>query len=229
MEKILVLIPAYNASKTLSFLIEQISPFFKKEDILVVDDGSNDLTFDIAKEKGVIVFQHHKNRGKGQALLTGFDYALKKGYEGVLTMDADFQHPPHLIKDFLSKKEKNTKAILIGTRRRDYKNRQRSRDMPFLRFLSNTLTSLAISIITRERIYDSQSGYRLIPTTCLKKMRLRSKKYDLESEILLKACRLGFKIDSIPIPTVYTGSKSFINPCKDTLRFLYLLWRSFWW
>lgn len=223
MKKILVLIPAYNASKTLSFLIEQISPFFKKEDILVVDDGSNDLTFDIAKEKKVIVFQHHKNRGKGQALLTGFDYALKKGYESVLTMDADFQHPPYIIKDFLSKKEKNKTTILIGTRRRDLKK------MPLHRFLSNTLTSLAISIIAGKRIYDSQSGYRLMPMACFKKMRLRSKKYELESEILLKACRLGFKIDSVLIPTVYTGSKSFINPCKDTLRFLYLLWRSFWW
>jgi len=223
MEKILILIPAYNASVTLSSLIVQLLPFFEKEDILVVDDGSVDRTFDIAKEKGVVVFRHKDNQGKGKALLTGFEFALKKGYDGVLTLDADLQHPPELIGDFLAKKEKNKNTIFLGTRKRNLGN------MPFSRFITNVLTSLIISVIAGKRIYDSQSGYRLIPIFCFKKMRLKSKEYQLESEILLKGARLGFNFYEVPIPTIYAGSKSSINPLVDTWRFLYLLWKSLWW
>jgi glycosyltransferase involved in cell wall biosynthesis len=223
MEKVLVLIPAYNASETLSSLIEQILPFFKKEDILVVDDGSVDRTFDIAKKKEVVVLRHKENQGKGKTLLTGFDFALKKGYDGVLTLDADLQHPPELIDDFLIKKEKNKNTILLGTRKRNLLN------MPFPRFVTNFLTSLIISVIAGKRIYDSQSGYRLIPICDFKKMRLKSKEYQLESEILLKGARLGFNFYEIPIPTIYAGSKSYINPFVDTIRFLYILWKSLWW
>ncbi|MCJ7496518.1 MAG: glycosyltransferase, partial [candidate division Zixibacteria bacterium] len=86
MKKILVLIPAFNAEKTISSLIEQISAFIDKKDILVVDDGSKDTTFQIATNCGVQVLQHKKNKGKGEALKTGFEYAIMEGYSGVITL-----------------------------------------------------------------------------------------------------------------------------------------------
>jgi hypothetical protein len=101
--------------------------------------------------------------------------------------------------------------------------------MPFARWLTNNLTSVILSILSGQRIRDSQSGYRLISTCVLKRIKLKAKKYDLESEILVKAGRCGFKIDAIPIGTIYRGNKSFINPLVDTGRFIKVMWRSLWW
>ena len=225
MKKILVLIPAFNAEKTLSSLIEQISANnIKKEDILVVDDGSFDSTYEIASSCGVNVLQHKKNKGKGEALKTGFKYALKEGYSGVITLDADLQHDPEFIPEFIKKTESGVNSdVLIGTRIINLKI------MPFPRWLSNNLTSIIVSILGDTKVRDSQSGYRYISTEVLKTVKLKTKKYELESELLIKAGRRKFKIDPVPISTIYEGSKSFINPLVDTGRFIKLMWKSLFW
>jgi len=225
MKKILVLIPAFNAEKTLSSLIEQISANnIKKEDILVVDDGSFDSTYEIASSCGVNVLQHKKNKGKGEALKTGFKYALKEGYSGVITLDADLQHDPEFIPEFIKKTESGVNSdVLIGTRIINLKI------MPFPRWLSNNLTSIIVSILGDTKVRDSQSGYRYISTEVLKTVKLKTKKYELESELLIKAGRIKFKIDPVPISTIYEGSKSFINPLVDTGRFIKLMWKSLFW
>jgi glycosyltransferase involved in cell wall biosynthesis len=219
----LVLIPAYNASLTISELIEKVSKFVDKSDIVVIDDGSKDQTFGIAQRAGAVVLKHERNKGKGEALKTGFKYALEKNYDALLTIDADLQHNPSSIRGFLEKVTKNFDGILIGTRDVHLKK------MPFARWLSNSLTSLILSILSGQTIRDSQSGYRLISNQVLKKVKLKAKKYDLESEILVKAGRKGFKIEKIPIETIYREGKSFINPLVDTGRFLKLMWRTLWW
>lgn len=219
----LVLIPAYNASLTVSELIEKVSEFIDKSDIVVIDDGSEDQTFRIAQRTGVVVLKHEKNKGKGEVLKTGFKYALEKNFEAILTIDADLQHDPSSIVDFLKKTSENFNGIIIGTRNIHLKR------MPLARWLSNNLTSMILSILSGQTIRDSQSGYRLISTQVLKKVKLKAKKYDLESEILVKAGRKGFKIEKIPIETIYHEGKSFINPFVDTGRFIKLMWRTLWW
>ncbi|MCK4384815.1 MAG: glycosyltransferase family 2 protein [candidate division Zixibacteria bacterium] len=219
----LVLIPAYNAGSTISELIEKTSEFVDKSDILVIDDGSKDQTFALAQRAGVVVLKHETNEGKGEALKTGFKYAQNKNYEALFTIDADLQHDPSSIRDFLQKANQNFSGIIIGTREINLKK------MPLARWLTNNLCSAILSILSGQRIRDSQSGYRLISTQVLKRLKLKAKKYDLESEILVKAGRSGFKIDSVPIRTIYRGSKSFINPFVDTGRFIKLMWRTLWW
>ena len=218
----LVLIPAYNAGLTISELIERTSKFVNKSDIVVVDDGSKDQTSTIAQRAGAVVLKHKRNKGKGEALKTGFRYALEKNYNVLITMDADLQHDPESIPDFVRMAE-NTSGIIIGTRKRNLKI------MPFARWLTNNLTSAIVSVLSGQSVRDSQSGYRLISTEVLKSLKLESKKYDLESEILIKAKRKGFKIDEVPVKTIYGGGKSFINPLIDTGRFIKLMWRSLWW
>ncbi|MFQ6002472.1 MAG: glycosyltransferase family 2 protein, partial [Candidatus Zixiibacteriota bacterium] len=163
------------------------------------------------------------NKGKGEALKTGFKYAQKKNYEALITLDADLQHDPSSIRDFLQKANANFDGILIGTREMSLKK------MPFARWLTNNLSSAILSVLSGQRIRDSQSGYRLISAQVLKRVKLDAQKYDLESEILVKAGRAGFQIDSVPIRTIYRGSKSFINPFVDTGRFIRIMWRSIWW
>jgi len=218
----LVLIPAYNAGLTISELIKKTSKFVNKSDIVVVDDGSKDQTFAIAQKAGAVVLKHKRNKGKGEALKTGFRYALEQNYHALITMDADLQHDPESIPDFIRMAD-STSGIIIGTRKRNLEI------LPFARWLTNNLTSAIVSVLSGQSIRDSQSGYRLIWTHVLKDLKLESKKYDLESEILIKAKRKGFKISEIPIKTIYGGGKSFINPLIDTGRFIKLMWRSLWW
>jgi len=218
----LVIIPAYNAASTISTLIENILNHVNKRDVVVVDDGSKDQTSVLVRGFGIVVLQHPENRGKGEALRTGFIYALRNNYAAVITIDADLQHEPGSIPDFVRRSDKFT-GILIGTRKRNLQN------MPLARWSSNNLTSIMISVLAGQSVRDSQSGYRWISTEVLKKIRLKSKRYDQEPELLIKAGRAGLKIDEVPIRTIYTGGKSFVNPLVDTARFIRLMWRSLWW
>lgn len=222
MNKIAVIIPAYNAGTTIAELIERTSRFVDREDIVIIDDGSCDQTSEIAGGTGAVILRHEANRGKGEALMTGFRYAEKRDYPAVITLDADLQHDPECIPDFI-RRASGFSGIIIGTRRRNLKI------MPFGRWLSNTLTSAIVSVLAGQSIRDSQSGYRLITAQVLKRVKLDSRRYDLESEILIKAKRKGFEIAETPIETIYAGGKSSINPPFDTVRFIRLMWRSLWW
>ncbi len=221
--KIAVLIPAYNASDTILELVKRISDYLPQNDIIVVDDGSQDQTYNEVKKTKAVVLRHHKNKGKGVALKTGFDYAIEKGYDYLITLDSDLQHDPVFIQSFIDGVRNKNSDIILGTRKMNLKI------MPFLNLLTNKLTSILVSIFTGKVMKDTQSGYRLTKVKVFNSLKLKSKKYDLESEILLKAGRKGFKIDSVYISTIYTGGRSFISPFTDTFRFIFLLWRSLWW
>jgi hypothetical protein len=94
--------------------------------------------------------------------------------------------------------------------------------------LTNNLTSVIISIFGGARVRDSQSGYRLIKTEVLRRLQLTSERYDTESEILFQAGYLGFTAAEVPIETIYEGARSFINPFKDTTRFIRQIWKRLW-
>lgn len=83
--------------------------------------------------------------------------------------------------------------------------------------------SWLLSRLTKQKIPDTQCGFRLIKSQVLKHIKLMTSQYETESEILIKAARLGYKIESVPIKTIYVGEKSRINPFLDTLRFIRLI------
>lgn len=216
----LVLVPAYNAAKYLPDLIRRCRLLVREEDFLVVNDGSTDHSATILKDSGVNHISFPQNRGKGAALKAGFDYAVKMNYRSVLTLDADLQHLPEEIPRFFALD--NGQRLIMGTRSID------RTIMPFDRWLTNNLTSMIISVFSTQRVRDSQSGFRLIPVAVLKAMPLATIKYDLESEMLFKAGALGCEIAEVPISTIYEGSHSFINPFKDTMRFIRQIWKRIW-
>ncbi len=216
----LVLVPAYNAAKYLPELIPRLKQFSCESNILFVNDGSTDDTLSLLKEYSVKYISFEVNRGKGAALLAGFKYAIEKGYRSVLTIDADLQHLPEEILRFYAIDDGG--RLIMGTRNIDLSV------MPFARWLTNNLTSLIISIFSSQRIRDSQSGYRLIPTKFLKATDFKTVHYDLESEMLFKAGAAGCPVAEVPISTVYEGSESFINPLTDTTRFIRQIWKRIW-
>ena len=216
----LILIPAYNAGKHLPELVRRVKEAVRNSDVLIINDGSTDNSADILKNLDVISLTNSPNQGKGYTLQRGFEFAIKNGYDYVVTIDADLQHLPEEIPRFFESKIKAD--IYIGTRN------LKSPDMPLLRRLTNYLTSIIISIFSGRRIRDTQSGYRMFSIQSLKSMNIDSTQYDFESEQLFQAGALNMTIGEIPISTVYANSLSYINPLLDTLRFIKLIWRRIW-
>lgn len=218
--KTCVIIPTYNEAKEIARLIKEIR--LQNLDVLVVDDGSSDNTSQIAQGSGAITLRNEKNQGKGASLIKGFNYALTYDYDAVITMDGDGQHLPEDIPFFLRLAKYSDSAIFIGNRMQKIKN------MPIGRVITNTFMSWFLSCLAKQKIPDTQCGFRLIKKEALKNIKLATCKYETESEILIKGSRLGFKIESVPIKTIYLDEKSQINPFIDTLRFIRLVIRELW-
>jgi len=219
--KVCVLIPAYNEARTIGQVVSDVRKII--DAVVVVDDGSGDATAQIAQDSGVIVLKHEVNRGKGAALRTGFQYALDYGCDAVITMDSDGQHAADDLPKFLDAFAERGSGVIIGSRMRDISA------MPPIRKFTNKLTSFVGSILTRQKIEDSQSGFRLISCDILRVVNLDSSAYEMESELLIKASRAGFRITSVPIKTIYGEEVSKIHPMTDTFRFFRLFFRSLRW
>jgi len=219
--KTCVLIPTYNEAKTIGWLIRKIREL-GIEEVIVVDDGSTDNTSKIAEENGAKLLRNSKNLGKGNALRRGFSYCLENNFDVVITMDGDGQHSPEEIPHFLKVVESNKKVdLVIG-------NRMHSpQGMPLLRFFTNKIMSWIISLMVKQKIPDTQCGFRLFKREVLEKINLRTEKFEIESEILMEAIRKGFSISTVPIKTIYLyDSVSQIDPVVDTFRFLKFILRT---
>lgn len=209
------MMPAFNESEAVGELVGKLHSYV--EEVIVVDDGSTDDTYEKARDAGATVVRHSQKRGKGAALRTGFKHAVAAGCDGVITMDADGQHDYREIPLFINEAEKCGADIILGTRMGSVSG------MPRIRLLTNIVTSFIVSILARQRVSDSQTGFRFIKRAVLENVRLTTTNYDMESEILIEASRKGFKITEIPVKTIYGDNASNINPFIDTLRFIRLV------
>jgi glycosyltransferase involved in cell wall biosynthesis len=212
-----VIIPAYNAAASLGPLVRAVCA--QGLDVIVVDDGSSDATGRIAKEQGAQVVPLQANCGKGIALRAGFRHAVDAGYAGVVTMDGDGQHNPQDLPLLLKSAEKSAAKVVVGNRMSE------ARAMPWVRRLTNQTMSRIISALIRQKVPDSQCGFRFIHREVLENTRLTATHYDIETELLLAAGRKGWSVVSEPIHTIYGGQESHIRPVRDTFRFLRLVAR----
>jgi glycosyltransferase involved in cell wall biosynthesis len=216
-----VLIPAYNAENTISQLISQLRSLeHPPENIIVIDDASQDKTVQICEHCKVRVIRNFENRGKGDVLKIGFkDFLNDSLAEYLLCLDADLQHPVSSVPDFLNVAHNKPSKFVLGMRT------DRMKTMPKHRVLSNLLTSAIISWLSGQHIQDSQCGFRLIHKDVLKKIRLIENGYQLESEMILESAKEGIFIDCVTIPTIYNNEKSYIGNISDTYRFTRLILR----
>ena len=212
MHKICVLIPSYNEAKTIGRVIKEVRA--QGLSVYVVDDGSSDNTAAIAESEGAVVLKNKKNMGKGASLREGFKHILKKDFDEVLVMDGDNQHEAASIPAFIKEMDRSGADIVIGNRMLN------TGSMPYIRKKTNHFMSYVISKISGQDIPDTQCGYRLIKRKVLDAITLESSKFEIESELIIKASRKGFKISSVPISAVYEDERSKINPILDTLRFM---------
>jgi glycosyltransferase involved in cell wall biosynthesis len=187
-----IIIPAHNEEKNLGQVIDKCKTY--SDNVLVVDDGSTDLTFDIAKSKCVKVLKHIINLGKGATLKTGCDYALKNNAEQIVLIDADGQHDPDMIPFFLEKLKHAD--IVFGVRRFNKK-------MPFIFRFGNSFINFIIQFLFHVRICDSQSGYRAFWARIYRKIRWQAHDYSMESEMIANVGRNNLRYAQLPISTVY--------------------------
>ena len=212
-----VLIPCYNGAGTIRKIVKGV--LTQLPWVIVVDDGSSDDTYKAAKAAGAVVLRHKENQGKGAALKTGFEYIKQnENCDAIIVMDADGQHDWNEIPKFIEMAQKKDAGIILGNRMSGA-----ATNMPWLRWWTNRVTSFVISKITKQRIPDSQCGYRLIKKEVIKNMVLTTARFDTESEILIKAASQGYSICSVPIKSIYKNERSYIHPIRDTIKFIKLI------
>lgn len=209
---VVLLIPAYNVQDTLKGVLESVAEFSLP--VVVVNDGSTDGTEESARAATPFqILSHPRNRGKGAALLTGMEAAVELGFTHALTLDADGQHPVEAIPEFVEGSADHPDAMLVGNRFADATIRR----MPWVRRLSNRLSSRLISWAAKTEIPDAQCGMRVYPIEQTLALNLESTGYALESEVLVKACRRGIPVVNVPISCHYpegtsaSGYRAFVD------------------
>lgn len=216
-------IPAYNAAGHLAGVVDRVSAYVPRGRIVVVDDGSVDGTGDVARVAGATVVVHAVNSGKGAAIRSGLRAAQELGVPYAILLDADGQHNPDEIPDFMARARATGADLVVGNRLGE------ASTMPWLRKATNYVTSAVVSMLAGRRVPDSQNGYRLVRLAHFRRFPLTTSRYEIESEMIIRAGRAGGRIASVPVQTIYAGETSFINPFIDTFRFLRMVGKSFFW
>lgn len=221
-------IPAFQDEKHIGDITRRTRE--RLDHVLVVDDGSTDQTAQRAREAGAEVIVHDQNQGKGEAIKTGLTHWLDaanlssseqdRQINWVILLDSDGQHLPEEIDRFLQAGASVKRpTFFIGNRMDDVAR------MPFVRRVVNRYMSKQISRICGQQIPDTQNGYRMLHRQLIPDMLGGSHRFEYETEVLIIAARKGYRIESVPITTVYTDQVSKIHAVRDSLRFFKLMQR----
>jgi glycosyltransferase involved in cell wall biosynthesis len=212
--EIVALIPAYNEAR---FIDDVVKAAARHIPVVVIDDGSSDGTGGAAAMAGAKVIAHSRNQGKGKALLTGFDYAIGRGVDAAITLDADGQHDPDEIPLFIEAFRAGQGDIIIG--KRQYSQ------MPAKSQFGNRIGSFFLRLAMGRPVPDNQSGYRLFSRRAMQEVRPTSSRFEAEVEMLLRADFAGLTVGWVPIKTIYNEKKSHFRPVQDSVLFFKMTWR----
>ena len=209
--RLAVAIPAFEAEATVGRVVRRAVAM--GADVIVVDDGSRDATGDAARACGVPVLTHDVNLGKGRALKTAFDYLFARGYEAVVTIDADGQHPPEELPKLLTPWREGADLVL-GTRAHLYAAMGR------VRRASNGTSSWLISHVAGATLPDCQTGFRLYRRSLIEAIGFPEPRFEAESAVLVRAVRKGFRVVGVPVRLDKADGRatSHYRPVVDSLR-----------
>lgn len=217
--KLKIIIPAYQPDTRMLKLISEIL-INEKYEIILVNDGSSQkykALFDKAAELGCTVLHHKTNQGKGAALKTAFRYLLNTNEtDALICADCDGQHKWADIKKIAESIPFHPNSIILGSRKFAGK-------IPLKSMLGNTITRAVFSLITGQKISDTQTGLRGFSSTMLPWLvQLEGNRYEYEMNQLLQAKKAGFNFHCIPIETIYENNNkgSHFNPILDSIRVL---------
>ena len=216
--RISVIIPVFNEELTLGNVIERVKAVLRKigfkYEIIVVDDFSTDRSLELANRQGVKVYSLKKHMGKGYALRAGF--AKAKG-DIITTIDSDGSHRPEELPSLLTPILQDKADLVIGSRYLSQKPAAAKK----LNAIGVRLFNLLIEVFTGAEVSDSQSGYRVMKSEVIRNMSLKSGEYEIESEMLVKTARQGFRVREVPISFEQrTYGTSRLDPMVDGFKIL---------
>lgn len=214
---ICVIIPTYNNKLTIEEVIGNVCKIM--HDVIVVDDGSTDGSSQLLDRiPGISVVRHERNQGKGAALADGFAFAAPKGYFHAISMDGDGQHLAADLPKFVKEIENSPTGMIIG--RRNLAGSGKRLKSRILRAHSN----FWVWLLTGKWVRDSQGGFRAYPLKGVTELRVKTRRYDYEVEILVKGLWAGMPVREIPVEVDYVpGSKSHFRPLVDFMRVFRLI------
>ena len=193
--KIVALIPAFNEEETIADVLSHTARFV--DEVIVVNDGSRDRTAQIAKHHGVVVVSHVINRGLGAAIGTGFELALKRKADVVITLDADGQHDATEIPKF-TKAIQSGADVVIGSRMKTRTG------MPWYRQIAQVRGNLTTFVLFGAWVFDSQSGFGAFTAFALSKIEIKTNRMEVSSELIAETKRNKLRLQEVPIRAIYT-------------------------
>ncbi|MFQ6105176.1 MAG: polyprenol monophosphomannose synthase [Candidatus Glassbacteria bacterium] len=225
--KTLVVIPTYNERENIGKLISLILNQDEKIDVLVVDDNSPDGTSQLISDlkernKRIHLIQRERKLGLGSAYISGFKFALERGYDIIFEMDADFSHHPRYIRRFMKAIETND--LVIGSR---YLNGVNVINWPLIRLILSTGASVYTRFITGMPIKDPTSGFKCFRRKVLETLDLDnidSDGYSFQIEVNYKAWKRGLKVREIPIIFVDRNRGASKMNRKIIFEAIYMVW-----
>jgi glycosyltransferase involved in cell wall biosynthesis len=206
-----LVVPAYNEEKGLPLVVQEYLDVV--DEIIVVDDGSSDGTFQAAKALAggkTKLFRHEVNSGKVAALRTGVEHATG---DIIIFTDADYTYPARFVPDLVREIEKGADLVL-GARMQEREN------IPAFNRIGNNIFSFLATYISCMRIKDSQTGMRAFRRQMFDKLDVKAKGLEFETKMTVRAAKLGYKIVEVPIEYRERVGKSKLRPIKDGARML---------
>ena len=203
--KILVAMPAYNEEKYIGSLVLKARQY--GDEVLVVDDGSTDYTAEIARLAGATVIRHKENKGYGAAIQSILAEAKRKAPDVLVLLDADSQHNPEDI-PCLVKSISEGSDLVIGSRKLQKGN------IPLYRRIGQKVLSYSSYILSKEKLSDSESGFRVFSRKAVTVLELRENGMAVSAETIATAAEKGLRITEVPISITYTEDGSTLNPIR---------------
>jgi glycosyltransferase involved in cell wall biosynthesis len=200
--KVVVVMPAYNAAKTLRITYDAI-PMENVDHVILVDDGSSDETLKIAKDLDLEVFVHSRNFGYGGNQKTCYTEALKAGADIVVMLHPDYQYDPELLPNVVAPIKAGAADVVLGSRFMSGNVVQQG--MPWWKYLGNRFLTGLENKILGLNLAEYHTGYRAFSRKVLEELPflLNSDKFVFDQEMLVQAVHLGFRIKEVPVPTRY--------------------------
>lgn len=225
--KVVVVMPAYNAAKTLHMTYAEL-PHDVVDLVIVVDDGSSDETIRIAKELGLHLFVHNRNYGYGANQKTCYREALRAGADIIVMVHPDYQYDPTLLPQVIAPLEKGEADVVLGSRLLGGDPMRQG--MPWWKYISNRFLTWCENKVFGLKLAEYHTGYRAYRRETLESVNLEtnSDNFIFDQEIMAQFVEVGARVAEVPVPTRYfpqASSASFIQSSVYGLSILTLLAR----